>query len=306
MNFKKGLLVLSFVTVGGFLFSQTNVYRPFPEQYGRWVIRIDNAESEINGIISYKQYQVSGDTTIGSYTYKKVNCANSSQPYSQMMITGLKFGQSTYNFAYRNDIPNKKVYIFTGVNGILIDTLWYNFNLNIGDTLKGLYSYHDSGAPSLIVAAIDSVNICNEYYKKYKFVSFDHNHYAKACLIEGVGFSANFIESDPFQFFPFEQRYNYSTDFYCSATAINETKAVKNQIKILPNPVGNFLQIQFSHHYPPLFLQYSIVDGLGKIIITGFMVDNKSIDVSKLENGLYILRLHDKEGNYFQDKFLKW
>jgi hypothetical protein len=51
--------------------------------------------------------------------------------------------------------------------------------------------------------------------------------------------------------------------------------------------------------------EYSIVDCLGKIISYGTIAGNKTIDVSKLKNGLYFLRLQDKEKKIFQSKFLK-
>lgn len=296
-------LILFFMIFCNTLFSQINNYKPFPLLYGTW-ITLNVGPFETNGSsplthYSFSRFEANIDTTIGSYIYKKVTVAYSGDyPYTGPPPDGLyvPYGPSIFSFAYRNDIPNKKVYIFTNVDGQFIDSLWYDFNLIIGDTLNAnTYSIFPLNNPA-IITSIDSILICGIYHKRFSFNCI--------ALIEGVGFSDNFVQT--YTDCPFENPYYYITDFYCTLTSVNDIRNTSfNQIELLPNPVINILQINYTKQNMTLPLEYSIVDCLGKEISQGFRVDNKSIDVSKLNSGLYFIRLQDKQNNIFQSKFLK-
>lgn len=297
-------LILFFVIFCNSLFSQIDVYKPFPSQYGTWIV-LNDGPYEQNGPspwthYSFSRYEANIDTTIGSYIYKKVTVAYSGDyPYTSPSPDGLyvPYGPSSFCFAYRNDIPNKKVYIFTNVDGQYIDTLWYDFNLTIGDTIKNTFSILPYSNP-FPVTSIDSIPICDIYHKRFS------NYYCEA-LIEGVGFSDNFVQVQTNTCLD-EPIYYYSTTFYCTLTSINDLQNTPiNQIDLLPNPVLNNLQLNSTNQTIALPFEYSIVDCLGKEISKGTCVDDKSIDVSKLNSGMYFIRLQDKQNKIFQSKFLK-
>lgn len=284
------------------IFSQINVYKPFP-LIGTWVVQSygpcgPDYGGCSNAYYSYSRYEVFGDTTFGGYIYKNVTCANSMGNSYPGNVT---YGPSIFCFAYRNDIPNKKVYLYINLSGQYKDTLWYDFNLNIGDTLKKTFSINSFSDSRSIVTSIDSVLICGVHYKKFQF---NCQGEPGLDLIEGVGFIDNFVGTTPMC--PFEPVYKYNTGFTCTLlSGKDEISASTNQIELFPNPVLNNLQINYPKQSIALPLKYSIVDCTGKVIFSGNLPENKSIDVSKLKNGLYFLRLLDKQQKTFQSKFLK-
>jgi hypothetical protein len=303
-------LFLLFVILGNDLFSQTSIYKPFPTLYGKWVVQKEGPFDPSGGgsgqvTYSWTRYEANGDTIINSITYKKVSAANSiGYPTNP---GGIPYGPSNFYFAYRNDVPNKKVYIYTNISGQYKDTLWYDFDLSIGDTLKSSFSLrlslNDPLNQRTIVTSIDSVLICNVYYKRFQF-GCGVGGFQDLGLIEGFGFEDNFIQTG-YIYCPFEPVYIYHTDFSCSLTGVNEPTAFIKQLQIFPNPALNTLQINYPKQNITLPLNYSIMDCLGKVIITGTAETNKSIDVSKLKTGLYFIMIQDKEKNLFQDKFVK-
>lgn len=304
-------ILIVFILSSKVLYCQSTVYHPFPENYGRWVMRVDLIDFLAGTTMTHlEQYVAEGDTTIGSQVYKKVTVARSTETvfwvFSPTHWPPHIFGPSTYSFAYRNDIPNKKVYIFKEIDGIEKDTLWYDFNLTVGDTIDniGTYSFNGIGLSSE-VKWIDSVNICNEYHKVFHFKALDPNLSEAQCyLIEGVGFSRNFIQSEGRQFSAFENTEDYYTTFYCTPISIGEINSSVSRIELFPNPVENTLQIKLTEKNTFLLQDYSILDCLGKVVFSGSISDN-NIDVSMLEKGLYFLRIEDKEKNIFQSKFVK-
>ncbi len=294
---------LSSLIFSNSLFSQISNYKPFPLLQASWIVTETGPFITGQQTNSWSQYEANGDTIIGSYTYKKV--------YGAYATNVPIFGPKSFSFGYRNDIPNKKVHILTKINGQYKDTLWYDFNLTIGDTLKETYSSGNFYSPlphnpmyydRRIVKSIDSVLICNEYYKRFNF-NCGAGGFQNLGLVEGFGFEDNFKQIGSVEC-PFEPMYLYDTKFSCSLS-INEMETSKKQLKVLPNPVLNNLQINLPEQNFVFPYQYSIIDCLGKTIIKGTSTDNKSIDVSKIKNGLYFLMVEDNQKNLFQSKFLK-
>jgi hypothetical protein len=300
-TFNKLSLVILLVVVSSKLFSQA--YQPFPEQQGSWVVQ--QSSTGIDGgypWFVYEKFETNSDTTIGSYTYRKVMRASSPVKGTPSPPS---YGPSVFRFAYRNDSLNKKVFIYTEVAGVYMDTLWYDFNLAIGDTLKESYAIDiiqmgHMDTNRVVVSSIDSVLICGKYHKKFWF----NCPLGEGNLIEGVGFEDHFIRASS-TWCIFEAPYLYETQFSCTLASIEESNALINQIELFPNPVINTLQINHSKQKMISPLEYSVVDCLGRKAANGIAADEKGIDVSELKNGLYLLKLRDKEGKLFQSKFLK-
>lgn len=281
------------------LFSQTSVYHPFPENYGRWEVSI----TDYTGVmydVRYERYITNGDTIINGTTYNKVTIANSTMPYSWITIAGyVPFGPSRYCFAYRNDIPNKKVYRLDSVSGSngnpSVEKLWYDFNLNVGDSL-------DSDG-IIKVSSVDSTLVCNEYHKTFLF-DFLYGGPVTPKFIEGIGCDENFLDPDLTHEFRLDVFFYYQTSFYCTPTSIDEINRSTSQLEVFPNPTENTLQINFTDGNSFLLQNYSILDCLGRVVFSGSISDN-NIDVSMLSKGLYFLKIEDKENNILQSKFVK-
>jgi hypothetical protein len=290
--------ILLFAVFSAKVFSQVNTYQPFPLMQGRWVVQKSGPWDTWPIAYSWILYEAHTDTIINSLSYKVVTAANSNS------ISPGSFGPATFSFAYRNDIPNKKVYIFTDINGTYKDTLWYDFDLNIGDTIKEGYSltYQNSMYDRRVITSIDSVSECGIPHKRFHFAC--NSSFQDLGLIEGVGYEDNFLQTG-YPDCPFEPIYIYHTDFSCSITSVENRSDISMQIQLFPNPVLNDLQINFSKQNMIFPLEYSIMDCLGKIVSHGIFTDDKSLNVSELNNGLYLLLLQDDEKKIFQSKFIK-
>jgi hypothetical protein len=212
--------------------AQTNVYHPFPDSTAVWIGT--NWSGGGTGMLNYDDYNlyISGDTTIGSFIYHKLyrNGATSCWPCPPSY--NYYYGQ--YAGAFRQDIPNKKVYLYQYGN----DTLAYDFNLNVGDTLATtcLTYFH----PNHYVQSIDSVFVGSQYRKRFWI---DGCTYA---LIEGVG---SMFGAFDYIVCPFEGgadlwcmridnqiAWTYSTGSNCGLTSINKNSIAENKISISQNP----------------------------------------------------------------------
>jgi hypothetical protein len=292
------LLIIALVVCNN-LFSQTNVYKPFPQSSGTWSVSGQHyiGWPPTGSYLTYENYKTSGDTLIGAYTYVKVLYAHniSSGPFN--------FSPYAFKFAYRNDSINKKVYYLDVTNGINKDTLWYDFNLNIGDSLKETFAYTSIGYTMnnqrRIVSSIDSVLICGSYHKRFNFGCSVGGF--ETSLIEGAGFKDKFDVTGYLGYCPFEPSAVYSTGFSsCSVTSVQDY-VKENQIKLFPSPANTELKINFSLQ----FTEYSILNSVGAVILKGNLSDLQSINISSLATGLYVIKIQDKSGNNYQSKFIK-
>ena len=292
---KISTLLIAILIISNTIVSQINVYKPFPQLYGHWNVTHTHYIGMPPSGSTYSEYNfvANGDTTIGAYTYKKVTKSTSlNNPFN--------FGPKTFAFGYRNDIATKKVYYLDVTGGINKDTLWYNFNLNVGDTMKNTFSFGHIGGydPNMgaIVTSIDSILICGVYHKKFNFLCVSP---IDMSLIEGFGFLEYFIHVTPDC--PMEPIDIYHTSFSSCDVGINEINIAKNNIHIYPNPVTSDFKINTTL---PLS-NYTILNNLGEIMQRGKYTNQESILFSEYLNGLYLINLQDEKGNTYHIKFIK-
>jgi hypothetical protein len=75
-------------------------------------------------------------------------------------------------------------------------------------------------------------------------------------------------------------------------TGINNLYADKNQFTVYPNPARNQLMIKLKQgSFETEKLSYSIVDMVGRVIESSNYLNNQTIDISTLSNGIYFLQL---------------
>ena len=298
---KTGIFLLFFLSSCS-LFSQLNKYIPFPEKYGKWILEKTGPYGPGETMLyEHTQFETKSDTIIGALTYKKVTAAEHFGP-PYMGVWNIVFGTQKLAFAYRNDIPNKKVYILTDTNKLINGNLrkewvWYDFNLKIGDTVKNTFSLPVAlNVKRSIISATDSIFICGNYTKRFMFSCtgpFEDR------LIEGVGFADNFLNTGTDC--PFEPVYLYRTYFSCSPTSISDDIQAALTFSLFPNPVKSELTLKSLHHQ---LLHYTILNSLGNIMVYG-NVANERINVEALNKGFYIIIVTDGEGNFYKNKFIK-
>jgi hypothetical protein len=88
---------------------------------------------------------------------------------------------------------------------------------------------------------------------------------------------------------------------YASAVGNKELQIADYKLQIYPNPAKDLLYVEVSHASTPL----SVTNALGQLIIEEELIQNKKeIDVSKLPNGIYFLKVKYKNGTELNKKFV--
>lgn len=299
---KKSLLILAILILTfKFSNSQTNVYHPFPDANVTWVGTFWYNEGGSGPCVVDDDYNlyIDGDTTIGIYTYHKLykngyvssNCPPPGYYYFRQ-----------YWSAFRQDNSTRKIYLFENGN----DTLAYDFNLNVGDTLP-VNSFLYSGYMN-IVESIDSILVGSEYRKRFRL----NNNYA--ALIEGIGTTLGaFAPIVPF----FESgndlwcvrindqiAWTFSPGNGCSLTSIYENIVTENQILISPNPFSLSTTIQTSKKLNNATL--TIFDTFGRQVkqIKSLSGEKIIIQRDNLPDGLYYIRISQDNKTIRTDKLI--
>jgi hypothetical protein len=287
---KKTLILVILFLMMTNLFCQTNKYRPFPDSNAIW----DQSIWYLDGCCQVSDDQslyISGDTTIGPYTYHKLyingytsefcpppDCGNPFPPYYHI---------GDYWGAFRQDTLNKRVYLYQGK-----DTLAYDFNLNVGDQIHSCLNYCGNS-----VHSIDSVLVGNKYTKRFWLSCNGHNDYV--ALIEGIGSTYGAFAS---LLFPFESgsslgcvKENNQTiwpsdiDGCALITNVNEL-SITPRIFIYPNPATDKITIEASSAHSQS--QLSIMNLNGQELITRQITQPKTqLDISSLPSGVYFVRV---------------
>jgi hypothetical protein len=268
---------------------QTNVYYPFPDDDAVWVGRewhyVGNCK-----VLDDNNLFISGDTIIGPYTYHKLLkngfmwsplCPNPPGYYY--------FGQ--YWGAFRQEIANKKVYLNIGG----VDTLAYDFNLNIGDTMISCIE----GYNNLTIYSIDSILIDNSYRKAYWVATVDSSVFT--WIIEGIG-SQQGAFSPPFYWDEYGNElycvkvngqtiYPPVPGYICSLVSIEESNHVENELLVYPNPFSEMATIQTKNYLMNATL--SMFNSFGELVKEMRNISGQTILLQRnnLPHGLYYILL---------------
>jgi len=268
--------------------AQTNVYHPFPDTNAIW------CETSFYLLHTYIECPsiayLAGDTTINNIKYK-ILLAN--QNCFGLINRG----------GIRQDTINKTVYFC--IPNTTTDTLLYNFNLHVGDTLP--ITYNNSGYN--YVASIDSVLVGPTYRKRYNI----HNgSSSNGCsLIEGIGstkgllyplngalgysFILNCFSNAGQIVYPYSPNTN---EGYCCAQLLTEVITVYNEtaITIYPNPASDKIEVSSRQNEVSNIEIYNL---LGEIIYAYPTADYLSpitINVADIPNGVYFMQVKTSEG----------
>ena len=141
-TFKKVIFILLNFCIWNNSFGQAN-YQPFPNDSAVWDIHFHDSGSFPCFIGEEHLFYLEGDSVIGNLTYQKVykeyiniNCSPTS-------------GNKQLFFLLRQDISAKRVYMLWNN----LDSLLYDFNLHVGDTLPLSYTN-----PDTIIQKIDYID----------------------------------------------------------------------------------------------------------------------------------------------------
>lgn len=264
---------------------QTSVYHPFPDSAAVWNIHF-LAYCFFNGDGNdYYSITFSGDTIVNSQTYHKL-----STPFIQSFSTGIcGSGIAGYRGAIRQDITNKKVFYLPPADST--EELLYDFNMQVGDTVKG---YIETYAIDT-VESIDSVLVGSSYRKRWTI-----NSCYNIQLIEGIGSTYGLIRFSPgcatdgpaisvICFRQNGQSLYPATSINCELiTSDNFVERSLNKINIFPNPSNGSFTIDLDKADVNEIKVYNL---LGSLIFCKQVNKQTKFDIDNLQHGIYILSI---------------
>ncbi len=311
------LILLLFIVYEGVSEAQSWIYHPFPTSDALW--RESSGDYPCNCCRDY-QYTMPGDTLVGGVTYHKLNSTgtiyydpNPAYP-GWTSYFGCGGGPSYYLHstvaifyagAFREDVPNRKVYFIEP--GSSTDTLLYNFNLAVGDTLPPTYG---SGYINNYVSSVDSVLVGGVYHKQFNIGADSYPSYAS--IIEGVGSTFGllghlyppFEASASLNCFWQNDTLAYPVGSGCQplSTGIKEMDFSKT-VSVYPNPSEGNYQLNMDYVNNTVV---DITDVLGKTVATLKVKDSKTlIDLTDQPQGIYFLMIRDESGHVLTKKIVK-
>ncbi|MBI4931553.1 MAG: T9SS type A sorting domain-containing protein [Bacteroidetes bacterium] len=288
---KKVLLGLTVSLILAVAHGQTAVYHPFPDSNASWNERcfgLNPSHTCMNE--DYRTLYINGDTVIGAYTYHKIYHAGYTA-YSCWNPPTNPVYQSYnvyYDCAIRQDSLQKKVYIY-----MFGDTLLYDFNLNLGDTVPPTYS--NSGM--FIVKTIDSVLVGNKYHKRFTV----EDSFVTDTLIEGIGsvffglYNMRWIYPDGgCNFFCFNHdSAQYPINYNCTTLTnpVNVVEPITKTPKLSPNPFSAQTTLQTEVQLINATLTVDNCFGQTVAQIKNLRGQTITFNRDNLPSGLYLLRL---------------
>jgi hypothetical protein len=237
-------------------------------------------------------YYIDGDTTFGNQEYKKV--------YKHG-----EFKMESFNFPIPDPGTCDESYFFNELAGFVrqdslkfytltwdnLDTLLYDFDLQIGEITPQTYLFESSG---WLVTGVDSILVNGNYYKRFELLS----DYGNTFLIQGIGSETGLFESfrspmgQDAQLMCYAQNevtyFSLFSAEYCNFNVEIPDRSIMPEMIIYPNPSCNILQIELANFYS----EFEILNQLGEILLSGSLdKQSNTIEIESLESGSYFIRI---------------
>ncbi|MEN9699608.1 MAG: hypothetical protein RLZZ301_806 [Bacteroidota bacterium] len=272
-------------------YSQTSSYHPFPDSNAIWNVTYYGYQADC----AKYSYTLSTDTIVNATTYTKIYQQKSHYP-NDPWTSGCDWCCPSpavvyYAGALREDELAHKVFFLPPGAGS--DTLLYDFNLAVGDTIPLSFN---NWCPYLHVGSIDSVLIGTSYRKRWNMECID----LSASVIEGIGNTFGLLERLDFfeqggQLDCFSQNNqslypSYSPNSACElVTGLEEVPQVA--FRVSPNPLSQEASIQFERTLQNATL--SLYNCYGQKVKELSNINDQTIILTrdKLANGMYYAQL---------------
>jgi hypothetical protein len=287
------------------LTAYSQIYQPFPIGASRWTEHTQDPTGYPTQVTSsnYYVYNV-GDTLIAGHLYQLLQGSG----FTRVDINPGGFGGPPSSFlqpfiwnngntiAYRDTL--KKIYFYNFLSNV--DSVAYDFNLNLGDTLGDTFLNMRSN--SNYVSGIDSFLVGADYHKRF-WISQAGNPQPFVALIEGVGSTNGLIEklTPPFEIFATTICFNYngyqtmidtiSGNFDCDIYAsVSDIENINANVIVTPNPVNNLFTVKLKD---PSTEKIEIISSLGVKMFSQEINNSDAIviDSQKWKSGIYFLKV---------------
>jgi hypothetical protein len=326
-EYMKKLLVIPILTFSFSVFTnlcsaQFNTYHPFPDSNAAW------RETSFwqNTTVTYNEYDyyMRGDTMVNGKKYFKLNLSGGYQftPWGPPDTTWQCYNSLTC--LIREDTLARKIYgCFPNYTK---DTLLYDFNLHVGDTLPASYIKRQFDTET--VKSVDSILVGNTYRRQFIIMINEdtYHNYVFDSLIEGIGSSEGLLE---LMYPPFESgssmdcftnattQFSYGSNspcniFYkCPINGIANINKPAESITVYPNPGNGVFTIEVNpDSYRDEKLKVNSVEVynvLGEEVYNsqflpqtpkGAMIE---VNIASQPNGVYFYRVFANNGEFVGD-----
>ena len=298
-------LIIPFLFICGLLSAQPKAYRPFPEDSALWVV---GWGQQNNNPVARDLYIMHGDTLINGISYNKL--------YRERNIWNPQYFTVLIPYAYlggiRQDSLNKKVY-FIGA-AMTADTILYDFNLSIGDTLQPTFLANGLVSGMDTVWGIDSLSYYPNPFSYYKKFNFSPGG-TMGNLVEGLGsdcglfeiyfhfeggpglacFKEHNISAYDMSYGPAHPLYSPCSYYFGASLPLGASSESKQSIyvDISPNPSNGIYFIQSSEN----ILEVDVVSVIGeKVYSVQGNASKIEIDLRDYHDGIYFLQLKTSQG----------
>lgn len=299
------LIALLFAFFG----SYAQTYIPFPEVNVEWVSRVlyEDPQNKGGDYCYNSHIETDGDTIINGLKYIKLKETKVQRMYEPFVCRGvdttIPVKVSLFGWL-RNDSANKKVYLKKRY--MVNDTLLYDFNLHIGDTVPSTYLFYNNwpSNPDIVYSSKRS-NIGGKDRNVYVYGSGSSSYHDS--LVEGIGsfYGENGMNliltggaglTGTFLCMMVSGKKIFPPNGTCLVnTSINEKKLDRSEINIYPNPAKENFRIEF-----PVDIKIESVqlyDCTGRLA-KSFMPNSEIYSVENLASGIYFLKMQTKIGIY--------
>jgi hypothetical protein len=265
------------------------------------------------------RYEQIHDSIIQGNTYHRIYASSSwsCNPPCSSPCTSLPMG----GYYIREDSA-KRIWMYDISS--MSDTLLYDFNLSIGDTINTILV---TPGDIFVVQALDSIFIGSNYRNIYYYSSTYGSDTCTHFLIEGIGSGAGLFselcgscfehgyrllcykQDNQTLYYPSNAFCSTDTSIDCNFTvSISESIRESKSVILFPNPATNELRIQSRILGTELRIErIEIYDVMGKKRLTPALSKGEgaaSIDVSTLTPGMYFVRVKIEKG-IVTEKFIK-
>lgn len=264
------------------------------------------------------QYYFDGDTTINSLLHKKlyrssvqtdtVSCPDLSGLWADAPVSG-------YMGALLEDsVANRTYFVFENSS---IDSLLFDYNMVIGDTLRGCLPHSFFYSDAVTVTSVDSVEVNGDYRKRWGFSPVNLPWNVEPFIIQGVGSNMGLFDPINTYAIDFTERYLicylegeevvFSTDHSstqgCSLVNVSDLPET-SILSVYPNPTTGHVRLDFGKTNSDFTLQ--IITPLGSLMHSERVSGIHYTDIELPEtNGLYFIQLLNSDGKRSVLKVIK-
>jgi hypothetical protein len=296
---KKKLMIVFMLLTTVFAKAQTSVYHPFPESNAIWNIDcIAWPCYNSNSPHEYFSYTILGDTVINTITYHKWYI-----PFVVYADNCDSINVAGYVGAFRNDIPNKKVYYIN--SGSNTEEVLYDFNITVGDTIK---SCGINQPYTMKIFAEDSVRVGENYRKMWHASSISGG---SVDIIEGIGGTMGPVQYCPVIDPPinnlicFSQNgnINYPNVSPCNIISAINSNHIELSVTLSPNPFHFSTLLTLSKEFKNA--EFKIYNTFGELVKQQKITSQTTtINRDGLSDGIYLFQVIYSKGILTTGKFV--